>query len=197
MFDAKDIGELFMKHLPDYMLYEEAEMERIVAAAMGSDACRNEIESIKAEDGNAAGIASDGAQKTKGSRTSKADDVKSSADASVMENDDDSEDKAADRTPKNRMIHRMTTALKRRMRGIIRMKRVIRNKDHGLLLFITSAACMGRFMCGMGSELIGGMLKPKYHSDSAGRRGVMWNRKQNHIIRIRKTTLPSSAVLRS
>ena len=51
------IGELFMKHLPDYMLYEEAEMERIVAAAMGSDACRNEIESIKAEAGNAAGIA--------------------------------------------------------------------------------------------------------------------------------------------
>ena len=44
MFDAKDIGELFMKHLPDYMLYEEAEMERIVAAAMESDACRNEIE---------------------------------------------------------------------------------------------------------------------------------------------------------
>lgn len=28
------IGELFTKHLPDYMLYEEAEMERIVAAAM-------------------------------------------------------------------------------------------------------------------------------------------------------------------
>ena len=82
-----------MKHLPDYMLYEEAEMERIVAAAMGSDACRNEIESIKAEAGNAAGIASDGAQKTNRSRTSKSDDVKSSADASVMENDDDSEDK--------------------------------------------------------------------------------------------------------
>ena len=79
------------------------------------------------------------------------------------------------RTPKNRMIHRMTIALKRRMRKIIRMKRMIRNKDHGLLLFITSAACMGRFMCGMGSELIGGMLKPKYHSDSTGRRGVMWN----------------------
>ena len=76
------IGELFTKHLPDYMLYEEAEMERIVAAAMGS-------------------------------------------------------------------------------------------------------------------ELISGTLKPKYHSDSAGRRGVMWNRKQNHIIRIRKTTLPSSTVLRS
>jgi len=77
------------------------------------------------------------------------------------------------------------------------MKRVIRNKDHGLPLFVTSAACMSRFMCGMESELIGGTLKPKYHSDSAGRRGVMWNRKQNHIIRIRKTTLPSSAVLRS
>ena len=90
------IGELFTKHLPDYMLYEEAEMERIVAAAMGSDACRNEIESIKAEAGNDAGIASDGAQKTNGSRTSKSDDVKSSADASVMENDDDSEGKAAD-----------------------------------------------------------------------------------------------------
>lgn len=90
------IGELFTKHLPDYTLYEEAEMERIVAAAMGSDACRNEIESIKAEAGNAAGIASDGAQKTNRSRTSQSDDVKSSADASVMENDDDSEDKAAD-----------------------------------------------------------------------------------------------------
>ena len=77
------------------------------------------------------------------------------------------------------------------------MKRVIRNKDHGLPLFVTSAACMSRFMCVMESELIGGTLKPKYHSDSAGRRGVMWNRKQNHIIRIRKTTLPSSAVLRS
>ena len=164
---------------------------------MGSDACRDAIESIKAEAGNATGTSSDGTQKPSRSGTSKSDDVKSTADASVMENDDDSEDKAADRTPKNRMIHRMTTALKRRMREIIRMKRVIRNKDHGLLLFITSAACMGRFMCGMGSELIGGMLKPKYHSDSAGRRGVMWNRKQNHIIRIRKTTLPSSAVLRS
>lgn len=90
------IGELFTKNLPDYMLYEEAEMERIVAAAMGSDACRDAIESIKAEAGNAAGIASDGAQKTNRSRTSKSDDVKSIADASVMENDDDSEDKAAD-----------------------------------------------------------------------------------------------------
>ena len=90
------IGELFMKHLPDYMLYEEAEMERIVAAAMGSDDCRAEIESIKEEAGNAAGIASDGAQKTNRSRISKSDDVKSTADASVMANDDDSEDKAAD-----------------------------------------------------------------------------------------------------
>ena len=63
---------------------------------MRSDACRNKIESIKAEAGNTAVIASDGAQKTNGSRTSKSDDVKSSADASVMENDDDSEDKAAD-----------------------------------------------------------------------------------------------------
>ena len=81
-----------MKHLPDYMLYEEAEMERIVAAAMGSDACRNEIESIKAEAGNAAGIASDGAQKTNGSRTSKADDVKSSADLSIDIANDTSDD---------------------------------------------------------------------------------------------------------
>ena len=55
------------------------------------------------------------------------------------------------------------------------MKRAMKNKDHGLPLFITSAACMSRFMCGMVSELIGGTLKPKYHSDSAGRRGVMWN----------------------
>lgn len=90
------IGELFTKYLPDYMLYEEAEMERIVAAAMGSDACRNEIESIKAEAGNAAGTASDDAQKPNRSRAYKSDDEKSSADASVMENDDDSEDKAAD-----------------------------------------------------------------------------------------------------
>lgn len=71
-------------------------MERIVAAAMGSDACRNEIESIKAEAGNAAGTASDDAQKPNRSRAYKSDDEKSSADASVMENDDDSEDKAAD-----------------------------------------------------------------------------------------------------
>ena len=49
------------------------------------------------------------------------------------------------------------------------MKRVMRNKDNGLSLFITSAACMSRSMSGMGSELIGGTLKPKYHSDSAGR----------------------------
>ena len=49
------------------------------------------------------------------------------------------------------------------------MKRVMRNKDHGLPLFITSAACMSRSMSGMGSELIGGTLKPKYHSDSARR----------------------------
>ena len=41
---------------------------------------------------------------------------------------------------------------------------------------------MSRFMCGMVSELIGGTLKPKYHSDSAGRREVMWNRKQNRNI---------------
>ena len=49
------------------------------------------------------------------------------------------------------------------------MKRVMRNKDNGLPLFITLAACMSRSMSGMGSELIGGTLKPKYHSDSAGR----------------------------
>ena len=49
------------------------------------------------------------------------------------------------------------------------MKRVMRNKDHGQPLFNTSAACMSRSMSGMGSELIGGTLKPKYHSDSAGR----------------------------
>lgn len=90
------IGELFTKHLPDYMLYEEAEMERIVAAAMGSDACRAEIESIKAEAGNAAGTVLDDAQKPNRSRTSKSDDVEASADASVSENDDDSEDKDAD-----------------------------------------------------------------------------------------------------
>ena len=63
---------------------------------MGSDACRAEIESIKAEAGNAAGTVLDDAQKPNRSRTSKLDDVKSSADASVMENDDDSEYKAAD-----------------------------------------------------------------------------------------------------
>ena len=90
------IGGLFTKHLPDYMLYEEAEMERIVAAAMGSDACRAEIESIKAEAGNAAGTVLDDAQKPNRSRTSKSDDVKPTADASVTENDDDREDKDAD-----------------------------------------------------------------------------------------------------
>ena len=90
------IGELFTKHLPDYMLYEEAEMERIVAAAMGSDACRAEIESIKAEAGNAAGTVLDDAQKPNRSRTSKSDDVKSSTEASAMEDDDDRKDKDAD-----------------------------------------------------------------------------------------------------
>lgn len=89
------IGELFTKHLPDYMLYEEAEMERIVAAAMGSDACRAEIESIKAEAGNAAGTVLDDAQKPNRSRTSKSDDVKSSTEASAMEDDDDRKDKDA------------------------------------------------------------------------------------------------------
>ena len=64
------------------------------------------------------------------------------------------------------------------------MKRAMKNKDHGLPLFITPAACMSIFMCGMVSELIGGTLKPKYHSDSAGRRGDMWNRKQNRIPKI-------------
>lgn len=90
------IGELFTKHLPDYMLYEEAEMERIVAAAMGSDACRAEIESIKVEAGNAAGTVLDDAQKPNRSRTSKSDDVKSSTEASAMEDDDDRKDKDAD-----------------------------------------------------------------------------------------------------
>ena len=90
------IGNLFIQHLPDYMLYEEAEMERIVAAAMESNACRNEIESIRAEAGNAAGTSSDGTQKPSRSGTSKSDDVKSTADASVTENDDDREDKDAD-----------------------------------------------------------------------------------------------------
>ena len=90
------IGELFTKHLPDYMLYEEAEMERIVAAAMGSDACRAESESIKAEAGNAAGTVLDDAQKPNRSRTSKSEDVKSSTEASAMEDDDDRKDKDAD-----------------------------------------------------------------------------------------------------
>ena len=43
------VGELFVKHLPDYMLYEEAELERIVAAAMESEDCRNMIETIRYE----------------------------------------------------------------------------------------------------------------------------------------------------
>ena len=43
------IGGLFVKHLPEYMLYEDAEMERIVAAAMESEDCRNVIEAIRAE----------------------------------------------------------------------------------------------------------------------------------------------------
>ena len=86
------IGELFMKHLPDYMLYEEAEMERIVAAAMGSDACRNEIESIKSEAENATDTSADGAQKSNRSRTSKSDDEKSYVDASDMGGEDSSVD---------------------------------------------------------------------------------------------------------
>jgi len=90
------IGELFTKHLPDYMLYEEAEMERIVAAAMGSDACRAEIESIKVEAGNAVGTVLYDAQKPNRSRTFKSDDVKSSTEASAMEDDDDRKDKDAD-----------------------------------------------------------------------------------------------------
>ena len=90
------IGEIFTKHLHDYMLYEEAEMERIVAAAMGSDDCRAEIESIKEEAGNAAGTVLDDAQKPNRSRTSKSDDVKSSTEASAMEDDDDRKDKDAD-----------------------------------------------------------------------------------------------------
>ena len=43
------IGGLFVKHIPDYMLYEDVEMERIVAAAMESEDCRNMIEAIRAE----------------------------------------------------------------------------------------------------------------------------------------------------
>ena len=85
------IGELFTKHLPDYMLYEEAEMERIVAAAMGSDACRAEIESIKAEAGNAAGTVLDDAQKPNRSRTSKSDD-----DSSEEEYEEDYSDEESD-----------------------------------------------------------------------------------------------------
>ena len=73
------------------------------------------------------------------------------------------------------------------MRKIIRMKRVMKNKDHGLPLFITAVAYMSRFMCDMESELIGGTLKPKYHSDSAGRRRYMCQhlkRKQKFQLRI-------------
>ena len=43
------IGELFVKHLPDYMLFEEAEMERIITAAMESEDCRNMIGTIRSE----------------------------------------------------------------------------------------------------------------------------------------------------
>ena len=43
------VGELFVKHLPDYMLYEEAELEKIVAAAMESEDCRSMVETIRAE----------------------------------------------------------------------------------------------------------------------------------------------------
>ena len=73
------------------MLYEEAEMERIVAAAMGSDACRAEIESIKAEAGNAAGTILDDAQKPNRSRTSKSDD-----DSSEEEYEEDFLDEESD-----------------------------------------------------------------------------------------------------
>lgn len=43
------IGKLFVKHLPDYMLFEEAEMERIITAAMESEDCRNMIGTIRSE----------------------------------------------------------------------------------------------------------------------------------------------------
>ena len=43
------IGGLFIRHLPDYLLYEEAEMERIVEAAMQSEDAQAVIAQIKAE----------------------------------------------------------------------------------------------------------------------------------------------------
>ena len=67
------------------------------AAARAADDCRAEIESIKAEAGNATGTSSDGTQKPSRLGTSKPDDVEASADASVdtgndASNDDDSEE---------------------------------------------------------------------------------------------------------
>lgn len=71
----------------------EALLEKKEKSLAGKD---KDIESIKAEAGNATGTSSDGTQKPSRSGTSKSDDVKSTADASVTENDDDSEDKDAD-----------------------------------------------------------------------------------------------------
>ena len=89
------IGELFTKHLPDYMLYEEAEMEKIVAAAMGSDDCSATIEAIKAEAENATDASMDSTQKPNKPCSAESGDEKSSADASGMEREDGSVDSDA------------------------------------------------------------------------------------------------------
>lgn len=43
------IGGIFAKYLPDYLLFEEAEMERIIGAAMNSKDCKKVIVAIREE----------------------------------------------------------------------------------------------------------------------------------------------------
>ena len=78
------IGGLFVKHLPDYMLYEDAEMERIVAAAMESEDCRNVIEAIRAEAEGLTGTAESQSLKNK-------QETVENTEPEDMENDDESD----------------------------------------------------------------------------------------------------------
>ena len=93
------IGELFVKHLPDYMLYEEAELERIVTAAMKSEDCRCMIEAIKSEAVNASlngksdavKRVSKAVEKTEPQETEGYDDSTSADEEEESEKDDDNE----------------------------------------------------------------------------------------------------------
>lgn len=83
------IGELFVKHLPDYMLYEEAELERIVAAAMESEDCRSVIEALRAEAEDATDTTEPQSLKDK----QKAEEITEPED---MGNDDESDEDSSD-----------------------------------------------------------------------------------------------------